>query len=1155
MPKDIWDELESFTDNEEDLSDLPDFDAIKRFVTLKDPLHKDSVELTEMEKLEKNKGYNGKYYEENKHALQEKQKVIFEDAYNTLNGKSQKMQVANVLTYTGVLAPVGIILNHQFKQNAQDTLLQEKAKRKVIEEQIKDNEERQANLEAENLKRESEKKVSAPQDTSPTDNDLEAKEYSGGRGVDVMHHSQVMAKANDEITLSDFKKQVIEKHKANLNRDLIEYENIIKQYEKDREPFIQIARDAGYSKTEVNNLLVWEEELEKLNKEIAEKKTAYQQREERLKQIPGDGGAYLADIKKWEKKLANGEKKFNQLKDLTSEVKAQKESLESKIKASEEQLKKLEKQSPTYAQEKTKLERTIRLNQISLKNATTAYEKANSQYLPMEKNRKRLETNIKGAKTQVDKLLKQGGEYKKKNPELLKEIGELTKLQKALKDAVNNNKRMPGYDRLISSYKAARQVQKNIEQAKADLKTVEKDVLEARSDKAMTQFGYHGGIRCICVGTHLYLDEKDWKEKGHLNEPKINETERARLITTQKLVKHLKNNPVFKYLNSDNLAEYMTYNEKTGHFDLYNGSLEDSTKRELYNAQKRSEYFKDDILFDTHLIETDKGRYIRNAIGDKIAESWKKTKNFFSKAVDNPLEFGGDLIMGGYDLTMKGNKFADFFDGAIGKDKTLDKIDKYKKDIEGVYKLNQSLEKSENDDVHTSDVNIMNQFALIPKAIQLCFSAIGKISNPDIMKTSALSDAITDLSFIQSIQKVKTVSKSFKMDMTGLSGCVTNIFSSVVDIVKSVEEKKGFSKEHMDQLELGHKRFARIVEQGRITAKESEINKIISLSADITKQAFMMAAGFTGPLVDLAADGVKSAAQSIAKAIQENKRVKNIIYSPEIIGGLDINKKALSEKDVQQVMREVTGIQDFKSIASMVHVTDAIDMHRTLKAERENTNLPGVLRALGFNAGAVDSISVNSILEKVSGSNADFKTRIRDAIESPNIAHMSVFKKFWKSLTGGIKQRFRNLRKGHIEATYEKQREQLVKKYGKDGALQYDAAMILFDAYQQKIQQGISEGKKLEDMNHIKMFSRQDMLVGVFAMTDAAKELRNPKHYQNGELKPGLMDQFLEKAINQGNDLIKDAQKSMNQKKVQAEKQKQALENKDAKPKKTKPTV
>ena len=1086
-------------------------------------------ELNELDKM----GYSSKIAEENKNAGVELDKYRFKQALDTINGKTTSMKVLSALTnYTGIFWPIGKLIQWRMKKSAQNTLMEIRAHHQSRLEQNANDKEREKNLEEAGKKIEQENAQNNPENENDKDKDAEYKQWQGGRGFDIVSHSQILAKSDDELKLNTFKEDVIkrveedlkEEHKA-AEEELTAAKENLDKYVNENLLALDALQNLSNGNTDayvqrINSVVEVQEEIANLEKSLEEDRQQLADQSKRISEIPGEIKKINKEVEKYQKRIDENKAEHTRLKELYDLSKKNYESKKEAFDKAEREYFDISfdekgEIKKTPAPKGSEAEKVYLDAQAALKEAKKHYEFFGDEFLPLDKKMRINTVNIRGAKDRINELTNLQATYEE-STESLKARIEANETLLEIKQAVDkeNRENFRSYDELVEATKAVTAARKHIEEVEKNQQNIKRDVLDARLDKVMLK-NMADSIQCVSVNGRLYLNREDLKAKGFEEgkEPELDESEKNRLIASQKLISALKNKPLFKVLNSDNLAEYMTYNEETGNFDLYKGSLEDRKKRELHNAQLRQKYFPDDVRFDTHLIEEDPTRYRRNLMGNYFAGAVKNMKYAFLDVVQNPGKYAkaaGMAIVGAIPIV-----------GDIVKAKS-------EEDLKAEYVTNREMISS------------------APNALKTCLDTFGIISMVDEIQTAqkaaeimaqyeALSAAMADLSVIQTMENMKILEKaSMKVSPAEVAMYMSEIVDSCKKIIQCEGDKTELRKQQQDQLAKGHERFARMMQQAFATTKIEQVNSIIDASTGVAKEIFTATCGFAGPFISLGADLVKDITKSVYTAVANGKKDKELLFSKEILGDVDIDKNALTDDDVQQVFREVTGIENFKAFADVIRVTDAIDMHRMLLKERENVNLPGVLHALGLKSAGAEKATVNFILEKLSGDKTDYRERIKNAIESKELEQMSGFKRWFKTLVGSIKDRFFGKRTGHIEYTADKQRQKMINEMGEEGAIRYDNARLLYDEYKKYLQDELKDGKSMDDIKHIKLLNRSDHFIQMLALTDAVQKMKDPSIYtEDIQIKPEKLKEILDSAIDECNEkidgVIADARKKKQQ--------------------------
>lgn len=415
---------------------------------------------------------------------------------------------------------------------------------------------------------------------------------------------------------------------------------------------------------------------------------------------------------------------------------------------------------------------------------------------------------------------------------------------------------------------------------------------------------------------------------------------------TQKIVKQIRSREIFKYLNSDNISEYMAYNDANAIFEMKNGE----ETQEEYDMRMRKLLFPDDMM-------------LKKNQGD----NYSATKDFFGgigTAFKDLGSFGIDTVIDLFQLdevynAIKGNTDAKGSQGALESKKEL--------------------------------VESLTTWGSIP---------ISMIPGTKLTSVDGLYEGGLEL-LGQSL-----LNKSVDISAMGLVGDAlsTGLFlkragEEVTKLSRKQNQKKLFKAQNLN-------RFARVMQNGAVENKVNALSNYADAGASVlgTVSKFTGLAGLLVTGVNL---GLKIAIKQIGSAVIHSKNKKDILNSPQVLGGIidKYDKKLIKPKYFENLFTSVTGVNGTSELVDVIKIVDAIDLHQSA-SKVATTGIHDVavessMRELGFTEPRMfRRLRVKDILNKTGVSlKKNWRSSLRNAIEIAGVDYETRHTKFMKGLT------------------------------------------------------------------------------------------------------------------------------------------------------------
>lgn len=619
--------------------------------------------------------------------------------------------------------------------------------------------------------------------------------------------------------------------------------------------------------------------------------------------------------------------------------------------------------------------------EATLKEKQTAMESAEAQMKQAGEDVKSIEAQI----AKYDELLKQKEEELKKLEELhkkdtqgwdeYKEDQEERKKEKWYQDYLAEKNKLDAINSEIASNEEALASAQSQDGTRFKFKTV----------------GESGNGHTVMVdsmtGEGMTLGEKTSEDEAVAEETRVEEA--------------LKNAPVLKDLNKDEIPKYISYNPKTGEMGgapKDNGKTNEAAKEEQKESGDSSEN------------DTSKGAEEEAKVVDKILSH--KTTAFLDEKLKplagfEPIKtITTDLRDNGLE---KAHKTVIDIMGKVRDDKTeatgqasqimtlimtsIDVLLDGDKDDNVLAKLESAAAEKIG-----SKISKQKVYNLLLKGLDLYSPKEApkqeKVAEEQKQnETKPKSDIETATDFIASNKK--NVQDTMK------------VISKGIDTHKLLGEAKAFKGKN-DQ-------FARMLEGayrqqvGETTA--GAINTGLNIAQKAVNTFAGLGDGTLSKVINGVFNGVGMLTNKVASSIAQKRDKSKVLDSPEVLGNVKYDKKKVPDYKFNAILKRVSGITSKDGLYNVVKVTDAVTLHSNMKANKADPIVGRVMSDLGYkDQTEYDKVKVTDILAKTGHPTGDWRGELKKSMVDNGQTEKKTFgqkvKGFAKKAWGGIKKLF-----------------------------------------------------------------------------------------------------------------------------------------------------
>ena len=505
--------------------------------------------------------------------------------------------------------------------------------------------------------------------------------------------------------------------------------------------------------------------------------------------------------------------------------------------------------------------------------------------------------------------------------------------------------------------KATEQIEADIAKNEEEKSNVERQVQNAEIHD-MSQKGYGKTIRAISMNGKMYYDNTQLIEDGqggaHVEDSdfvakKIEQSEEKIFLEEEKIASQLKKRPIFQYMNSDTLMEYIEYDEHAGDFLFRHRQQQNPQGTSGQAIQPTLEDLVGLGLTDDVAFQGNKKAIPKKNAKENIKAAWKAIE-----FIRNPIA------------------------KAIGIQDILDAV------------------KADKTNNHTA-VGNHAFYAGSTLAYLMSVGAGSVLFNP--MKNAGLGASFNNLGDSMKLLNFELLGKANVSLASGL-GAALQIGKGAY---RATQEFSLASKqtEYGDVVKKkGFQRFGRIMDNTATEGRVRGLENISNAAAGGLSLALSLS-GIGGLLVTGASASMNALVKLIGGAIIRSKNNKAILNSPHVLGGLQYDKKIIDEDHFNALFAEVTGLNEPDDLAATLKVVDGIDLHRGLRRSVlvPNPELERTMAQMGYpDPMTYDKITLKDLHTKV-GFKKDWRKTLRNAIEIKGFDYNTLGTKFVKGIT------------------------------------------------------------------------------------------------------------------------------------------------------------
>ncbi|MBO5279066.1 MAG: hypothetical protein J6B06_06230 [Lachnospiraceae bacterium] len=571
------------------------------------------------------------------------------------------------------------------------------------------------------------------------------------------------------------------------------------------------------------------------------------------------------------------------------------------------------------------------------------------------------------------------------------------------------------FQQIKAIQKERKQGSEEIEKLKAKKASVKDEVLASDVIHVATE-KYGDTVNGIYIDGKLYMENGDIykeNEKNNLNgtyEQKDMEIQ----IEEQKIVRALRQREIFKYINSDNLMEYMTYDEKAGDFELPEEVEPDMQKEQIIAKFKEIEASMKKLgleakLADVFAAATSGGEFDPEKVSASLLQEAMRIEATAGARFEDDAE-----NYDGYEGFKKRTALAakGVASGVGNVTKTLYGMVKGGVlDYLGVSSFLAGRDAKRTGDGGISTNAPMRYYNGVLTMMGPLTTGIDKVAEGAlkgaglVYEHSALLGTLKlgDIPGIKNIGMLKSM-ELFGSTQMSVVGAVGSGISMGLDIVNSEtarREKNRMRNAATAKINKGQNRYGRIINDAATEKAIEQFNAYVNLAKDGIGLGFALAGiGGLGVTAIMMVAGI--AAKKIGGAIKRSSYKKEVLNSPEILGGINYSDKLIDTKHFNALLADVTGLNDKDSLYDVIKITDGIDLHRAMRASMMNPNpdVDEAMAGLGFrDKTKYGNIKLSDIYKKI-GYDGEWKTGIRNAIEIKGVDYNTSWSKFVRGVLG-----------------------------------------------------------------------------------------------------------------------------------------------------------
>lgn len=611
--------------------------------------------------------------------------------------------------------------------------------------------------------------------------------------------------------------------------------------------------------------------------------------------------------------------------------------------------------------------------EATLKEKQTAMESAEAQMKQAGEDVKSIEAQI----AKYDELLKQKEEELKKLEELhkkdtqgwdeYKEDQEERKKEKWYQDYLAEKNKLDAINSEIASNEEALASAQSQDGTRFKFKTV----------------GESGNGHTVMVdsmtGEGTTLEEKTSEDEAVAEETRVEEA--------------LKNAPVLKDLNKDELPKYIGYNPKTG--EMGGAPKEDGKTNEAAKKEEQKEPDKKDES-DAAKGSEDEAKAVDKILSNKTREyldtlmarsiGFQPIQTLTIDLRDNGMEKAHKTVIDIMDKVRSANAGDKASQIMLMITTSIDVLFDGDKDDNLLAGLEAKKAESLSEKVSKQKV-----YDILLKGLEL----------PDeILREGPKQNMSSDKSDVQNATDYIANSKKDVKD-------VMKVISKSIDTHKLLGEAKAFKGKN-DQ-------FARMLEGayrqqvGETTA--GAVNTGLSIAQKAVNTFAGLGDGTLSKVINGVFNGVGMLTNKVASSIAQKRDKSKVLDSPEVLGNVKYDKKKVPDYKFNSILKRVSGITSKDGLYNVVKVTDAVTLHSNMKANKADPIVGRVMSDLGYkDQTEYDKVKVTDILAKTGHPTGDWRGELKKSMVDSGQTQKKTFgqkvKGFAKKAWGGIKKLF-----------------------------------------------------------------------------------------------------------------------------------------------------
>ncbi|MDD7177225.1 MAG: hypothetical protein SPG09_03890 [Lachnospiraceae bacterium] len=236
-------------------------------------------------------------------------------------------------------------------------------------------------------------------------------------------------------------------------------------------------------------------------------------------------------------------------------------------------------------------------------------------------------------------------------------------------------------------------------------------------------------------------------------------------------------------------------------------------------------------------------------------------------------------------------------------------------------------------------------------------------------------------------------------------GAVLGMAKGTYDAVQANKDVQRQEQTKQNFQEKGQSRFARTQQNAETVSKVARLEGIVDIGSALATPLLAIA-GLGGLAYTVAKIAVGVAVKKIGGALIRSGSKKQILQSPELLGGIKYDHKLITDAHFQYLFTLVTQLGDTDALAETLKVVDGIDLHRTMLASLQHPEQGQSVREALAGFGYTDPSKYGQIklrdLHKKMDMTDDWRKVIRNAIEVKGIDYDTNWTKFAKAMSGNM---------------------------------------------------------------------------------------------------------------------------------------------------------